>query len=294
MSGLTNAVVAGAAVGVGLWLVWTGWAPARPPLAELLARLGQPRPANVDSGSGLDARVGAWARRINVVERVVDAMRTDLRVVGRSPDDQAALLVVAVLCGVLWAPVVAAGGWVVGFGLPVAVPLWFALLGGAGAGLWAVRSVRARATVRRRELSEALAACCDVTGICLAAGRGVESALQTAAGSGHSWPFEELRAALHAGYVRGDTPWTALEQLGTDLAHNDLIELAAAISQAGGEGAAVRDTVRSKGRSIRERLAADAERGAAAVTERMSVPATFLLFGFVIFLGYPALHVLLT
>lgn len=292
MSGLSTAMVAGAVAGVGLWLAWTGWVPTRPPLAELLARLGQSRPAQI-SGSGLDARVGSWARRVSVVDRVVDAMRTDLRVVGRSSDDQAAAIVVAVLCGVLWAPVVAAGGWLVGFRVPIAVALWFALLGGVVGGVWSIRSVRARAFVRRRDLSEALAACCDVAGICLAAGRGVESALETAAAAGRGWPFEELRAALQSGYVRGDTPWAAQERLGVELGHTDLVELAAAISLAGGEGAAVRDTIRAKGRSIRERLAADAERAAAAVTERMSVPATFLLFGFVIFLGYPALHVLL-
>lgn len=292
MSDVTTVVMAGAAVGAGVWLVWTGWSPTRPPLTEILARLGQPRPTPLSTGSGLDARVGAWARRISLVDRVVSGMQRDLRVVRRSPDEQAALIVVSVVCGVLWAPVVSAGGWLVGFRIPVAIPLWFALVGGLAAAVWSVRSVRAGAQIRRREFSHALGACCDVAGICLAAGRGVESALETAAAAGTGWPFDELQAALRSGYVRGDTPWEALAQLGDDLASTDLIELSAALSLAGGEGAAVRDTVRSKAHAIRERLAAEAERRAAAVTEKMSIPATFLLFGFIVFLGYPALHVL--
>ena len=72
----------------------------------------------------------------------------------------------------------------------------------------------------------------------------------------------------------------------------DLTELAAALSLAGDEGAAVRDTVSSKAKSIRERLTANAERDAPSITARMGIPATLLLPGFMIFLGFPAIYVL--
>ena len=71
------------------------------------------------------------------------------------------------------------------------------------------------------------------------------------------------RTALRTGYVRGDTPWDALARLGNDADLPDLAELAAALSLAGDQGAAVRDTVSSKAKAIRERLTADAERSAA-------------------------------
>ncbi|MGE0139368.1 MAG: type II secretion system F family protein [Ilumatobacteraceae bacterium] len=129
-------------------------------------------------------------------------------------------------------------------------------------------------------------------GMTLASGRGIDASIQTAAAAGDGWPFAELNAALRAGYVRGWTPWQSLQQLADDCDLTDLAELAAALSLAGGEGAAVRDTVASKARSIRERLTSAAERDAASVTERMAIPATFLLFGFVIFIGFPALYVL--
>lgn len=293
MTATTAAVLAGAMLGTGVWLAWTGWAPARPPLAATLARLGQPR-VEVEpvSRDNLDVHLGVLARRIGVVDQTVTAMRTDLRVLRRSPDEQAALLVTYAVLGFLWAPVVAAGGWMVGFRLPIAIPLWFALLGAIIGIASALRSVKTAAAQARQAFSHALSSFCDITAMCLAAGRGVESSLETAAHTGRGWAFVELQSALRAGYVRGDTPWDALARLGNDARLDDLVELAAALSLAGDEGAAVRDTVSSKAKAIRERLTSEAERSAASVTERMGIPATLLLLGFIVFLGFPALAVL--
>ena len=293
MSLTTSAVLAGAMVGTGIWLVWTGWAPARPSLATALARLGQPRiEVEPVSRDNLDVRLGIVARRIGIVDQAVTAMRADLRVLRRSPDEQAALLMTYAVLGFLWAPVVAAGGWAVGFRLPIAIPLWFALLGSIIGIATAFRSVKTAAAQARQAFSHALSSFCDITGMCLAAGRGVESSLETAAHTGRGWAFVELQSALRAGYVRGDTPWDALARLGNDAHLDDLVELAAALSLAGDEGAAVRDTVSSKAKAIRERLTSEAERSAASVTERMGIPATLLLLGFIVFLGFPALAVL--
>lgn len=289
MSPVTLIAFAGAALGVGLWAVWSGWSPARPSLLEALARINRPA---VAAGGGLDARVGAWARRLSPIERTLAGLRADLRVLRRSPDEQAALMLAVTLCGLLWAPVVAGALGLVGVRVPFAVPLWLGVIGAAVAAVVSVRQVRAAAAARRRQFSTALGAFCDVTGLCLASGRGIDAAIQTAADAGGGWPFAELTSALQTGYVNGQTPWQALGGLAADCDLPDLAELAAALSLCGDEGAAVRDTVASKARSIRERLTSSAERDAAAVTERMGVPATVLLFGFVIFLGFPALYVL--
>lgn len=293
MTATTTVVFAGAMLGTGLWLAWTGWAPARPPLHAVLARLGQPR-VEVEpvSRDNLDVRLGVLARRIGIVDQAVTTMRVDLRILRRSPDEQAALLVTYAVLGFLWAPVVAAGGWLVGFRLPVAIPLWFAAAGGVIGVVTAVRSVKTSAAQARQGFSHALSSFCDITGMCLAAGRGVESSLETAAHTGRGWAVVELQSALRAGYVRGDTPWDALARLGNDARLDDLVELAAALSLAGDEGAAVRETVTSKAKAIRERLTSEAERSAASVTERMGIPATLLLLGFIVFLGFPALAVL--
>lgn len=293
MSATSIAVFAGVLVGVGGWLAWTGWVPSRPPLHLVLGRLGQPI-ADVApvSRENLDARVGAWARKLGVVEHTITAMRVDLRVLRRSPDEQAAMVVSYALIGFLWAPVVASAGWLIGVRVPVAIPLWLAVAGAGIGAVSAVRSVKTAAVKRRQAFSYALSSFCDICGMCLAAGRGVESSLETAAYTGSGWAFQELQTALRTGYVRGETPWDALARLGNDAGLADLVELAAALALAGDQGAAVRDTVGSKAKAIRERLTADAERTAAAVTERMGVPATLLLFGFILFLGYPAVAVL--
>lgn len=293
MTATTSAVLAGALLGTGLWLVWTGWAPAVPPLQTALARLGQRR-VEVEpvSRDNLDVRIGTLARRIGLVEQAVGSMRADLRVMRRSPDEQAALLVTYAVLGFLWAPVVAVGGWVVGFRLPVAIPMWFAGLGAVIGVISSIRSVKTSAAQARQAFSHALSSFCDIAGMCLAAGRGVESSLETAAHTGRGWAFVELQSALRAGYVRGDTPWDALARLGNEARLDDLVELAAALSLAGDEGAAVRETVSSKAKAIRERLTSEAERSAASVTERMGIPATLLLLGFIVFLGFPALAVL--
>ena len=293
MSPVTVVTLAGALAGTGAWLAFTGWSPSRPPLHLVLGRLGQPtvevRPESTDS---IDVRVGRWARKIGLVDRSLTPMRADLRVLHRSPEAQAATIVTYGLLGFLLAPVVAAGGWLVGVHLPVAIPLWSAL-GGSVLGLAiAVRSVKPEAAKRRRTFSHALSAFCDVCGMSLAAGRGVESSIEAAAHAGTGWPFVEIQTALRAGYLRGETPWDALMRLGNDADLADLTELAAAISLAGDQGAAVRETVGSKAKAIRERLTSDVERSAASTTERMGIPATFLLLGFIVFLAFPAIAIL--
>ena len=55
------------------------------------------------------------------------------------------------------------------------------------------------------------------------------------------------------------------------------------------EGAAVRTTVAAKARTIRERMSADSEVAAAAVTERMSLPSVLLVLGFLLFICFPAI-----
>jgi Flp pilus assembly protein TadB len=193
------------------------------------------------------------------------------------------------LIGFLWGPVVFAGAWLVGVRFPAAIVGWAALAGAAVGLIAPLRTVRRHAAERRRAFSHALTAFCDVVAMCLAAGRGVEQSIETAATAGDGWPFQELRGALTGGYVRGDTSWEALARLGADLDVPDLSELAAAISLGGEEGAAVRATVTSKAEAVRKRLSTEIETAAASVTERMGVPVAMLLIGFLLFIGYPAI-----
>jgi tight adherence protein C len=290
---LTTVVLAGSLVGLGAFVAWAGVAPRPPSLRAALDRIGRPHePRWRGSQTDVDARLGRAARGIGVVDRAVERMRTDLVVLHRSADEQAAALVAHVLLGCLWAPAVSLGGWLVGVSLPLAIPLWGAPLGGALAGWWTIQSVRSTADRRRITFSRAISSVCDLAAMGLASGRGLESSLTMAVAASPTWPYRDIKGALEAGYLRGEAPWVALTRLGEEAGLGDLVELAAALQLAGDEGAAVRQTIARKAASTRERLTADAEQRAAATTERMGIPATFLLLGFVVFLGYPAIAVL--
>lgn len=292
MSPLTLVALAGLAMGGGAALAVSGASPARRPLRAALDRIGKPPPARMHSPSDVDQRLGALARRVDIVDELIDRLRVDLRLLGRTADEQAALLVVHVFLGVAWLPLVSTGGWLVGVGLPVAIPLWGGIAGGTLAGWRTIHAARQEAIERRATFSRALSSVCDLVAMGLASGHGLGSSLATACAAGDTWPFRELQAALSAAYLRGEAPWVALARLGEEAGLDDLVELASALQLSGDEGAAVRQTVTGKARSVRDRLTTDAERRAAATTERMGIPATFLLFGFVAFLGYPAIALL--
>jgi Flp pilus assembly protein TadB len=262
-------------------------------LGAALDRIGRPvEPRWQRDSTELDARVGRLARRVGAVDRTVERMREDLFVLHRSADEQAAILVVNVLLGCLWFPVVSMGGWLVGVRLPFAVPLWGTVLGGGLAGWWTVQSTRSKASQRRITFTRAISSLCDLSAMGLASGHGLESSLAMAVAASPTWPYRDMQTVLESGHLRGEPPWISLARLGAEGGLGDLVELAAALQLAGDEGAAVRETIASKANSTRERLTADAERRAAATTERMGIPATFLLLGFVVFLGYPAIAVL--
>ncbi len=294
---MTVALVAGLTSGLGLWLAWTGLRPLPEPLDAALARVSRlpvaPRPV-ADGLDQRDARIGGFLLdHIPPLARRLDALRSDLRVVGREPEVEAVRVAVYVLLPLVIGPWIGFLGWALGLPLPGFLPGAVALAASTAGLVLPFVSLRAEAAERRRAFTHALSSWCDVVVMTLASGRGVEQAMETAGSSGQGWAFAELRGALQAGYVRGEPPWVALERLGAELGVADLSELASTVALAGEEGAAVRVTVAAKARTMRERTAAEGELAAASVTERMSLPSVLLVVGFLLFLCYPALVAML-
>lgn len=288
MSPLTMALAWGTLVGVGLWWAWTGWQPSLEPLARSLARFGQTRVRlEKDGRPDLDARFARQVRKINLVERQMERQAADLRVVGRTPDEQATMIGSYALLGFFVGSLLV-GLRMLGMPIPLLVAGWASLLGALGGAVLPVIDLRDQAIKRRKAFAHALSAYCVFVDMSMASGLGVEQSLETAAASGDGWQFAELRGALASGRLSDLTPWQALAQLGEEAGVADLRELAGAVSLAGEEGAAVRETVSGKARTIRERLTADAEQAAARVTVRMAMPASLMLLGFLVLLGYPA------
>ena len=225
------------------------------------------------------------------LQRLINpSVATDLRLLGRSPDAHLARCLLTGLLSALIAPaivgVLALGGVTTAVELPVALVLLLALAGTLLPNL----AIRGEAANRRRSFNHSLSAFLDLVAVNLAAGRGIEGALDTAAGAGSGWAFGEIRLALYrGGRLTGETPWTGLDHLGEALGVSDLQELAASVSLAGDSGAKVRTSLAAKAQALRVKSLADVEESAQAATERMSLPVILLLCGFVIFIGYPAI-----
>ena len=251
---IAAALVCGAGVGAGLWLIVRGLFPPRPNLAHALAQLRRlPEPAPVLTPApegGIAARLG----------------RPVAEVLGRTKADR----------------------------LPVLVPLWASLIFMVAGFFAPDLGVHSEATRRRRDFRHALSSFLDLVVVALAGGGGVETALADAASVGSGWAFGYLRRALDQARLARQTPWAALGRLGQQLGVIELTELAASVALAGTEGAKVRASLAAKAASVRTHQLAEAETADQAASERMSLPVVLLFAGFLLFLGYPAVQKVLT
>jgi tight adherence protein C len=291
-------LVLGVATATGVLLVLSGLIPSRPPLLDALEHLHGRRPRadeREQSGGGLLVRiVGRPAAQTAAGEQLVRRVETDLRVTGQRADELIARQSICALAGLVWAPATAALMMIGGVRVSWVLPVWTSLVLSAAGAAIPVVSLKAAAAERRRGFRHALGCFLDLVAVRLAGGAGIESALQLSATSGQGWAFGELRQALAEARLLGETPWAALDRLGTQLDISELNELAASAGLAGDEGARVRRSIAAKAHTIRIRGLADAESVAHAASERMSLPIVLLMVGFVIFLGYPAVNQVLT
>jgi tight adherence protein C len=296
-TGLIGAAALGAGCGLGLWslLVWA--APARAPLGLVFARLRQqsdPPPLLAADRSGWAAQAG---RRATPALRAAGlpsmSVRRDLAVVGRDVDAHLAEKATLTLLGLLAPPVLDLLLALLGAPLDPAMPVLLAV-GLAAVGFLAPDlHVRAEAKRRRADFRHALSAYLDLVVVALAGGAGPDGALSDAASIGHGWAFTQLRRALDTARLSRVPPAVTLARLGTEIDSRDLAELAASLSLAGAEGAKVRTSLAARAESLRTHLLTDTDAQAKAATERLGLPWGLLFLGFLVFLGYPALHEIL-
>ncbi len=142
---------------------------------------------------------------------------------------------------------------------------------------------------RQQAFRYSLSSYLDLVGIILAGGGGTESALQGAAEAGDGWVFAELRQALRLGDLTGQPPWEMFDELGRRYGVNELTELAASISLAGGHGARVRQSLTAKADALRVQQSTELETQAEANTEKMVVPVTIMVFAMSLFIAFAAI-----
>jgi Flp pilus assembly protein TadB len=244
------------------------------------------------------ARVGRplaeLAERAGAGWLVPGGVRRDLAILERSPQRHLAEKLTAALAGLLVVPAVSALAALDGARLPLALPLWGALVLGAVGFVVPDLGIHADAAARRRDFRHALSSFLDLVVVALAGGGGVESALGDAAGVGSGWPFAYLRRALDQARLAREAPWAALGRLGAELGVGELSELAASLTLAGSEGAKVRSSLAAKATSLRAHQLAEAETADQAASEKMSLPVVMLFAGFLFFIAYPALERVVT
>lgn len=295
-------LLAGAGVGLGAFVLLRGLFPSSPPLALALTRLRasgeparEPDPAPTSRGDRIVHGVGAPSLRLLEATGLdLGRARRDLRVTGSSLERHAvdklltAWVFAALPAGV--AALLAAAGLSLSWGTVLVLSLALAPAGFLVPDL----ALRSRAAERRRDFRFALGSYLDLVVVVIAGGGGIETALQDAAETGQGWAYTEIRQALAQCRLAAETPWDTFARLGAELGVDALSELAASVGLAGEQGAKVRASLTAKATSLRDHLVAEAETEAQAATEKMAVPVVAMLFGFLIFVGYPALDRILT
>jgi tight adherence protein C len=293
---LALALLAGGALGAGLWLLLAAVVPARPSLAASLALLRGSGGAPAEAAAGGGPRP-AWQVPVGrAVEQAGQALglefrslRKDLLVVGQPLEAHLAAKALYAVAGALAGPVLAGLLLLAGVPVPLALPLWLALLGAVLGWLVPDRRLRAAAGARRASLRTAAGALLNLVSINLAGGAEVEQALHNALGISHGWAFTLLRNTVRRAQLNREKLWDALGRLGQEFEVDDLVQLAQNVSLAGDEGARMREALIAMAASIGHRELAEAETQANEASEHMVLPLAVLAIGFTVFLLYPAL-----
>jgi Flp pilus assembly protein TadB len=290
---VTVPAILGAGLGAGVWLCVRALRPRPEPIAAILARLEQPGPTLLADGSAPRAggadRFGRLARSAFEAVGLSAPAAPALELVGRSVERHALEKVVATLAGLLVPSLAGTALTAAGMALPLGLVAGLSLVAAAAGWVLPDLALRDQADQRRRAFRHALSAYLDLVNILLAGGAGIETALYAAAHAGDGWGFERLRQALNRARLTGQSPWDTFARLGDDLGISELSELAASVSLAGSHGARIRSSLAAKADALRGHQVAEAESAAEAATERMTIPVTVMLAGFLVFIAYPAL-----
>lgn len=297
---MSAALLLGGVAGLGLLVAGRALVPGTPRLDDLLRTFDREElaasPTTDDDATGraLGPTLGAWAARgLARLGLARVGLHPDLRLVGRTVEEHLGEKVLLAVFGFLLPTASAALALLGGAAVPIVAPLGAGIVLGAAFFFVPDLTLRSQAAARRAGFRHALGSFLDLAVIGLAGGAGVEGAIRDAAAVGGGWSFAQLRGALAATNLTGETVWTALARLGRELDVPEVVEMAASVALAGTEGARVRESLAAKAATLRDRALAETEAEAQSATERMAVPVVLLFLGFLVLIGYPALSTVL-
>jgi len=291
----------GAALGAILFALLLRLAPPRTSPVVQLGRF-DARRAHIgratfgdDAGAGANGGplAGLAASLAGELERrglVPIGLRQDLTLTGRTFEALLARQVLGLASGFLLVCATAVGlAGIAGADIPTTAVVLPALLAGAGFALVPAFEARQEASARRRDFRRALGAYLDLVALEMAGSAAPTEALPNAARVGDGWPLTLLRHTLARATLAGLDPWQALTDLGERIGVAELQDLGGLVQLVGRDGARVRATLTARASTIRRRELADVEGNAGRRDQSMLVAQALIGFGFVVFVGYPAI-----
>jgi tight adherence protein C len=297
-----SAVVIGAVTGLALFLLIFALIPRRVGLARRIAAFDAGRaPALRAVSYPGDGNESALSKRLGAALAGFCAeqgwqfrpLRANLALVGKSFENFLATKVLLGLFGLIFPPIVLGGVGLLGVHLSVFIPVWAGVVFALVFFFLPDLELRQQVEKRQRDFRHAIGAFLDLVAMNLSGGRGVPEALMAASEIGEGWAFWRIRDALANARITGQTPWQALGVLGHEVQVNELKDLSAALSLVAEDGAKVRESLTARAVSLRRRELADLEGQAGEKSQSMLVAQMVLAGAFLVFLMYPAVHLLL-
>jgi hypothetical protein len=298
---VTAGIVFGAILGAGVFLLVVALLPRRVSLARQLATFDS-RPAvavrparrSGESESEFSRKLGAGLAAFCAEQGwEFPALRNDLALADKSFENFLATSVLLGVFGFLIGPILLLLLAVIGIGISFVIPIWLGLILAIVFSIFPYIEVKQKADQRRKDFRHAVGAFLDLVGMNLAGGRGVPEALMAASEIGGGWSMWRIRDTLASARITGQTPWQALGALGEEIRVDELRDLAAALSLVAEDGAKVRESLTARAVSLRRRELADLEGQAGERSQSMLVAQMFLVAGFLVFLVFPVVGVLL-
>jgi tight adherence protein C len=299
---MSAALITGAVVGAGLFLLTLALAPRRVSLARQIAaydsRQSSPRRATSRAASERESEFSRWMGRVLAAFCAEQgwefpSLRANLSLIGKSFENYLATKVLLAVFGFLIGPIMLLLLSLAGLHISVVIPVWLGLALAAAFFFLPDLEVKQKADARRRDFRHAIGAFLDLVSMNLSGGRGVPEALMAASEIGSGWAMWRIRDALVSARITGQTPWQALGALGEEVRVDELRDLSAALSLVAEDGAKVRESLAARAVSLRRRELADLEGQAGERSQSMLVAQMLLCAGFLAFLTYPVIGILL-
>ncbi|WP_091604662.1 type II secretion system F family protein [Micromonospora mirobrigensis] len=278
---LTLAVVGGAVVGLGLFLLVREAVPAAPALGPALRRLHQP------PGVGPAGSAGRRLEWLGGLSRWLRPPHRQLALIDRTPEQYTFSLLLSALIGLVSPTLIAAGLFLMGVGVPIAVPVLGSLTMAVLAAVLAHRAVLTRAEAARDEFRQAVCTYLDLVALQLSAAHGPVQALERAATVCDGWVFDRIRESLRIAQMQMHSPWDELRDLADRIGIPELGDVGAIMRTSGSEGAQVHETLRSRADALRDQIRTDNLARAEGVTSRLDIPGALLVFVLLGFAVYP-------